>query len=145
MPPTGLPSDTAGMTLLDYILNGALVGLVVLQLRGHRITRARLAFPVAVTVWVAAQFLHSIPTAGNDAVLEATLAVTGALLGVGAALTTSVRRDHAGAVARFSAVHHITTGAAWTAAFVLMAMAEVTARTGVLYLKTVQSGAEIPR
>src|SRR5579884_2264365 len=100
MPPTGLPSDTAGMTLLDYILNGALVGLVVLQLRGHRITRARLAFPVAVTVWVAAQFLHSIPTAGNDAVLEATLAVTGALLGIGAALTTSVRRDHAGAVAQ---------------------------------------------
>ena len=34
------------MTISEYVLNVALVGLVVLQLRGHRITRARLLLPV---------------------------------------------------------------------------------------------------
>jgi hypothetical protein len=49
------------------------------------------------------------------------------------------------AVARFSALHDITSGAAWGAAFVLMAMAEVASRTGVLYLKTRRSGAVLER
>lgn len=166
------------MTITEYILNFALVGLVVLQLRGHRITRARLLVPVVVTVWVAGQFLHSIPTAGNDVLLETSLASVGALLGVAAGLATSVKRigaeafakagafaavlwvvgigarvafslwvSHGGraSVARFSAVHHITSGNAWAAGFVLMAMIEVALRTGVLFVKARQVGAEIPR
>lgn len=166
------------MTITEYLLNTALIGLVVLQLRGHRITRARLLLPVIVTVWVAGQFLHSIPTAGNDVLLEAGLASLGAILGLGAGLATSVRLAGAEAfakagaaaavlwvlgigarmgfslwvthggratVARFSATHHITSGSAWVAGFVLMAMIEVALRTGVLFLKARQAGAEIPR
>jgi hypothetical protein len=166
------------MTITEYLLNISLVGLVVLQIRGHKITRARLLFPVVVTVWVALQFLHAIPTAGNDAVLEAGLAFTGAALGALAGVATSVRRQGAGAfakagvvaaalwiagigarmafsiwvthggrhtVAAFSAANHITSNAAWVAGFVLMAMLEVTVRTAVMYIKAVQSGAEIPR
>jgi hypothetical protein len=72
----------------------------VVQIRGHRITKARLLFPVVVTVWVAGQFLHSIPTAGNDVLLEAGMALVGAGLGVGAGLATSVRTDGAGAFAK---------------------------------------------
>jgi hypothetical protein len=166
------------MTITDYLLNLFLVGLVVLQVRGHRVTRARLLLPVVATAWVATKFLHSVPTAGNDLVLELGLALAGATLGSLAALATTIRRDGSGAVAkagavaavlwvlgvgarvafslwvthggspavaRFSAAHHITSSSAWAAAFVLMALLEVVSRTGVLYLKTLRSGAEIPR
>ena len=166
------------MTATEYLLNIGLVGLVVLQIRGHKVTRARLLFPVVVTAWVASSFLHGVPTAGHDAVLEATLAVSGASLGLFAGLATAVTRQGAGAfakagmiaavlwvagigaraafslwianggrasVAGFSASHHITSGAAWAAGFILMAVLEVAVRTGVLYLKTLRTGAEIPR
>ena len=166
------------MTTTEYLMNIALVGLVVLQIRGHKVTRARLLVPVVLTVWAASQFLHAIPTAGNDVALEAALAVVGAALGAAAGLSTSVRRlgpgafaragaaaaalwvvgvgarmgfsiwvTHGGqpAVARFSASHDITSGAAWTAGFVLMAMLEVTVRSALLYAKAVRAGAEIPR
>jgi hypothetical protein len=159
-------------------MNIALVGLVVLQIRGHKITRARLLVPVVLTVFGASQFLPVIPSAGNDIVLEAVLGLLGASLGVAAGLATSVRRlgslafAKAGAVAailwvlgigarmgfsiwvsygghvsvaRVSAAYHITSGTAWVAGFILMAMLEVTARTGVLYAKALRSGAEIPR
>jgi hypothetical protein len=171
-------TDTGDMTTTDYLMNIGLIALVVLQIRGHKVTRARLVFPLVVTVFVAAQFLHAIPTTGNDLVLIIGLACMGAALGAGAGLLTSVRRDgasafakagllaavlwvvgigarmgfalwvgHGGqdAVARFSALHHINSGSAWGAAFVLMAMAEVASRTGVLYLKTLRSGAVIER
>lgn len=166
------------MTATEYLLNLGLIGLVILQIRGHKVTRARLLFPAVVTLWVASSFLHGLPTAGNDTVLEAALAAGGALLGALAGLTTSVTRRGAGAfakagaiaavlwvagigarlgfslwvahggqssVAGFSASHHITSGAAWAAGFVLMAILEVAVRTGVLYVKTLRSGAEIPR
>jgi len=166
------------MTITDYLMNFFLIGLVVLQIRGHKMTRARLLVPLVVTIWVASQFLHAIPSAGNDLVLEVGCACVGGLLGALAGLFTTIRRDGAGAiakagllaavlwvlgigarmgfvlwvghgghpvVARFSAVHHITSGAAWGAAFVLMAMAEVASRTGVLYLKARRSGATLER
>ena len=166
------------MTITEYLLNIGLVGLVVLQIRGHKVTRARLLLPVVVTVWVASSFLHGLPTAGNDSLLEVTLAAIGVALGAFAGLATTVTRQGAGAfakagglaavlwvagigarvgfslwvahggqqaVASFSASHHITSGAAWAAGFIFMAMLEVTVRTAVLYLKTVNSGAHIPR
>jgi hypothetical protein len=171
-------SDTGDMTTTDYLMNIALIALVILQIRGHKVTRARLVFPLVATVFVAGQFLHAIPTAGNDLVLIIGFASVGAALGAGAGMLTTVRRDgasafakaglvaavlwvlgigarmgfalwvgHGGqaAVARFSALHNITSGAAWGAAFVLMAMAEVVSRTGVLYLKTRRTGAVIER
>ena len=171
-------SDTGSMTTTDYLMNIALIALVILQIRGHKVTRARLVFPLVATVFVAAQFLHAVPTAGNDLVLIIGFSCVGAALGAGAGLLTSVRRDgasafakaglvaavlwvlgigarmgfalwvgHGGqsAVARFSVLHHITSGTAWGAAFVLMAMAEVASRTGVLYLKTRRTGAVIER
>jgi hypothetical protein len=166
------------MTTTDYLMNVGLIALVILQIRGHKVTRARLAFPLVATVFVAVQFLHVIPSAGNDLVLVVGLAAVGVALGAGAGYLTAVRRDGASAfakaglvaailwivgigarmgfalwvshggqasVARFSALHHITSGAAWGAAFVLMAMAEVASRTGVLYLKTRRTGAVIER
>lgn len=166
------------MTTTEYLLNLVLVGLVVLQVRGHKVTRARLLVPVVITVWACSQILRSVPTAGNDLVLEMTLALSGAALGVVAGLATSVRRDGPGAfakagavaavlwvlgigarvafsfwvthgggpsVAHFSATHHITSAHAWAAGFILMAMLEVIVRTAVLTLKTLRTGAVIPR
>jgi hypothetical protein len=166
------------MTITDYLLNACLIGLVVLQIKGHRVTVVRLLVPVVLTIWGASQFLHSIPTAGNDLVLEATLASLGALLGVLAGAATAIRRDGDGAIARaggiaailwvlgigarvgfsvwvahggqpavasFSATAHITTGAAWAAGFIVMAMTEVVARTATLYARTSRLGAVIPR
>jgi hypothetical protein len=171
-------ADTWLMTITEYAMNLILVGLVVLQIRGHKITVVRLLVPIVMTVWAASQFLHRLPTAGNDAVLEAALALTGCGLGMAAGLATSIRRSGTGAVAKagvlaatlwvlgigarvgfslwvthggqatiagFSAGHHITSGQAWAAAFILMALTEVASRTAVLYGKTVRSGAVIPR
>ena len=166
------------MTITDYLMNIALIALVVLQVRGHKITVVRLVVPIAMTLWAASQFLSTIPTAGNDLLLETALLVAGSVLGLSAGFVTSVRPvggtafAKAGATAavlwvlgigarmafsiwvssggrptveRFSALHHITTGQAWVAAFILMALAEVASRTSVLYLKAVRSGAAIPR
>jgi hypothetical protein len=149
------------MTTTDYLLNITLIGLVILQVRGHKITRARLVFPLVATVWVASQYLHTIPTAGNDTVLEIGLGLLGTgafakaglvaavlwVLGIGSRVGFSLWVTHGGApsVGRFSAAHHITSGTAWTAAFILMALLEVASRTVVLYLKTQRIGAVIPR
>ncbi len=166
------------MTITDYLLNIGLLALVVFQIRGHRITAMRLLVPVVATVWAATQFLHAVPTAGDDLVLEVGLAVTGCALGILAGLATEIRRvgstaiARAGAIAavlwvvgigsrmgfylwvsnggqsaveRFSIVHHLTSAQAWATAFVLMALAEVLSRSGVLFVKTVRSGAVIPR
>jgi hypothetical protein len=52
------------------------------------------------------------------------------MLGVGSRFAFQLYVSHGGfpAVARFSAAHDITSGAAWTAAIVLMALAEVVCR-----------------
>src|SRR5579864_3304940 len=92
------------MTITEYLMNLALVGLVVLQIRGHKVTAMRLLVPVLMTLWAASQILHTIPTAGNDLALEATLAMAGCGLGVLAGVTTSIRRMGEGAFAKAGAV-----------------------------------------
>lgn len=166
------------MTTTEYALNIALVGLVLLQVRGITITKAALLFPVVMTTWIATSLLKAIPTAGNDLMLEIGGAAAGATLGALAALATGVTRHGATAVAKagavaaflwiagigarvafslwvghggaatirdFSIAHHITGGPAWGTAFLLMAIAEVVTRTGVIYLKTRRTGAVIER
>jgi hypothetical protein len=166
------------MTTTEYALNFALVGLVALQIRGIKVTKAALLFPVVMTAWIATSLLQSIPTAGNDLVLEIGGALTGATLGALAAVATSVARTGATAVAKaglvaaflwvagigarvtfslyvghggattirdFSIAHHITGGEAWGTVFILMALTEVVVRTGVIYLKTLRTGAVIER
>jgi hypothetical protein len=166
------------MTTFEYALSFALVGLVVLQIRGIRLTKAALVLPVVMTAWAASQILHTVPTGGNDVVLEAIFGFAGVTLGAAAGLMTAVRRDGTAAVAKagplaaafwilgigarvafsvwvqnggaagvrqFSMAHNITGGPAWGTGFVLMALAEVVTRTGVLYLKARRCGATIER
>jgi hypothetical protein len=171
-------ADSCRMTTTEYALNFALVGLVALQIRGIKVTKAALLFPVVVTLWVTMSLLKSLPTAGNDLMLEVGGAGVGVCLGAVAAAATAVTRTGASAIAKagavaallwvagigarvgfslwvghggaarireFSLAHHITGGPAWGTAFILMALAEVVTRTGVIYLKTRRTGAVIER
>jgi hypothetical protein len=63
------------------------------------------------------------------------------VLGMGSRMAFSVWVANGGqhAVGRFSAAHQITSGEAWTAALVLMAIGEVAARIGVLYIRSRQA------
>ncbi|MGW3010899.1 hypothetical protein ACWC9R_19010 [Streptomyces sp. NPDC001219] len=149
------------MNITEYCVNGILVLLVVRQVRGGRLDLTSLVLPVVLVSATALYYLRSVPTAGNDLVLELVLAGAGAVLGVLCGVTTHLRHkddgvharagvaaaslwvfgmafrmgfvfaaDHGGgdAIADFSRAHEITSAQAWTAAFVLMALAEVVAR-----------------
>jgi hypothetical protein len=78
------------VTLTDYVIDLALIGVVVLQLRGRRLTARNLLLPVALVGWAAASYLHTIPTSGNDLVLIVACAAVGVALGTGAGLSTRV-------------------------------------------------------
>jgi hypothetical protein len=60
------------------------------------------------------------------------------VLGMGFRFGFAIWASHGGDVSlgRFSAQHGITSGQAWTAALVLMAMGEVVVRTGTLWLRS---------
>jgi hypothetical protein len=59
------------------------------------------------------------------------------VVGMGARIGFELYSEHggAGAIARFSMHHDITSAAAWTAAFVLMAIVEVGARMGTILIR----------
>jgi hypothetical protein len=154
------------MTLTDYLLDLLLIGIVVLQIRGRRLTARSLLLPVGIVAYVAYSYLKGVPTAGNDLVLVGLAAAAGTALGVltgaftkvfpdgegrpfaqagvlaaalwvvgvGARFAFQLYATHGGAAAigRFSAAHSITSGQAWVAALILMAMGEALARTAVL-------------
>ena len=162
----GVRADTVLMTLTDYAIDIALLGLVFLQIRGRRLTLRSLILPIVLVGVAANSYLHGIPTAGNDLVLVVAGTAAGVTLGALAGAFTSVRpgddgfpvakagaiaaalwvlgvgtrfafqlyTSHGGegTIARFSAAHSITSGEAWVAALILMALSEVLVRTFVL-------------
>jgi hypothetical protein len=79
------------MTLSDYILDLVLIGIVVLQVRGRRLTFRSLLLPVGIVVLVAYQYLRGVPTAGNDLILVGLAAGLGITLGLLTGWFTSVR------------------------------------------------------
>lgn len=84
------------MTLFDYILNIALISLVVLQMRGRRLDRRGLIVPLALVGWAATRYLHGIPTVGNDLMMVIGGILLGASLGAASGLLTRVTRDSDG-------------------------------------------------
>lgn len=78
------------MSITDYLVNGLLVGLVILQVRGRRLTARALVLPVAIVAWAAYEYLDAVPTRGNDLLLILLGAGTGLVLGAGAGVTTRV-------------------------------------------------------
>lgn len=84
------------MTTTDYLINIGLVALVILQIRGSRVDLKTAIRPVVLVAAAALYYLHGVPTAGHDLVLEVVLGGLGALLGVACAATTRIWRSEDG-------------------------------------------------
>jgi len=157
------------MNINMYLINSALILLVIRQIREHPLDLRSLAAPVLAVGVAAVLFLHSVPAGGNDIALELACVLAGAAMGAIGGLATRLRLDADGrplgragwlaastwvggvgarmgfavaasygagpAIARFSIAHHITGSAAWVAALVMMALADVLTRLVVIYLR----------
>jgi hypothetical protein len=79
------------MTTTDWIIDIALVLVVLRQLREERLTARTVLLPLALMSWAGFTYLRAIPAAGNDLVLITALAATGVAFGVAGGLLTRVR------------------------------------------------------
>jgi hypothetical protein len=86
------------MNATDYLINAALVLLVLRQIREMRLSWQILVLPVLIVIGAAAFYLRSVPLAGNDVVLYLTLGAVGATLGGLCGVATHLRRDADGRV-----------------------------------------------
>jgi hypothetical protein len=80
------------MTTTDYLINVALIALVILQIRGSRLDLKTALRPVICVAAAALYYLKGLPTAGNDVLLDIVLGSVGLVLGVACAMTTRVWR-----------------------------------------------------
>lgn len=89
------------MSPTDYILDSAVVLLVLVQIQERELTTKSLVRPLIVAGIAIVNYLHGIPTAGNDLVLVAVLALTGAAIGVASGQALFMRTgDHGQVLAR---------------------------------------------
>jgi hypothetical protein len=100
------------MTTTDYLINAVFVFVVLRQAWERKLDLRSLIGPLAAVAFVATQYIHSIPTSGNDLLFAGLLALAGLTLGVLSGFATSVRSDGDGnAYARVG----------WVAGFLLIA------------------------
>ena len=86
------------MTTADYLIDSALVLLVLLQIKERPLTTKLLISPLVIVAIAVVNYLHGIPTARNDLVLVGLLALTGLSIGVASGQTVFMRRDRDGEV-----------------------------------------------
>jgi hypothetical protein len=84
------------MTTTEYLLNAALVLVVLRQLRGKRLVGSAIYVPLAICAYVGYTYLHSIPTSGNDLLLVLIGSAVGLMLGTLCGLCTLVYPDRDG-------------------------------------------------
>jgi hypothetical protein len=80
------------MTTTDYLINFALIALVLLQIRDNRLTTRALLRPVLLVAAAALYYLKGLPTAGHDVGLYAAFIAVGLVFGTLCGLTTHVWR-----------------------------------------------------
>ncbi|PZF66976.1 hypothetical protein DEJ33_06830 [Curtobacterium sp. MCPF17_047] len=80
------------MTTTLWILDITLIALVLLQIRRRRLTVVQVLLPMALVLWAAVAFVHSVPLGGHNALVLGALVLTGALLGATIGLTTQMSR-----------------------------------------------------
>jgi hypothetical protein len=90
--------DDARMTTSDYLIDSALVLLVLMQIKERRLTTRTLIRPLVILGIAVANYLHGIPTAGNDLVLVGALSVVGLTIGLASGQTLIMRRGSGGEV-----------------------------------------------
>lgn len=88
------------MTTTEYLLNAAFVLLVLRQARERELDRRSVTVPLILMFFVGAQYLHTLPTAGNDLLLILGLAAVGLVLGLLGGFATHVRAGNGVALAR---------------------------------------------
>ena len=79
-----------------YLINAVLILMVIRQIREHPLDLRSLAGPVIAVGAAAVLFVHSVPVAGNDFVLELACVAVGATMGAVAGLTTKLRHGSDG-------------------------------------------------
>lgn len=79
------------MTTSDWIIDIALLLIVLLQLRGERLSARTIVVPLTLIGWVTFHYLTDIPTAGNDVPLMVGFATAGVVFGLAGGLLTRVR------------------------------------------------------
>jgi hypothetical protein len=79
------------MTTTEYLLNAAFVLLVLRQAKERELDRRSVIVPLVLMSFVGSQYLHTLPTAGNDLMLIVGLAAVGLTLGVLGGFATQVR------------------------------------------------------
>ncbi|HEY5430586.1 MAG TPA: hypothetical protein VIK04_15825 [Solirubrobacteraceae bacterium] len=86
------------MTTTDYLIDSALVLLVLLQIKERPLTTRTLVRPLVIVAIAVLTYLHGIPTAGNDLVLVGLLATFGAIIGIASGQTVQMRRGPDGQI-----------------------------------------------
>jgi hypothetical protein len=87
-----------GMTTSTYIIDSALVLLVLLQIKERPLTSRQLIRPLVILAIAVSTYLHGIPTQGNDLVLAGVLAVVGGVIGIASGVTVIMNRRSDGSV-----------------------------------------------
>jgi hypothetical protein len=86
------------MTTTDYIIDSALVLLVIFQLKERPLTTRSLIRPIVILSVAVASYFTGLPTGGNDLVLIGVLALLGGAIGVASGQTVMMRRGLDGEV-----------------------------------------------
>ena len=81
------------MNLSDYLFDSVLVLLVLRQVREARFDTKAVVLPLGIIAWVVHNYVHSVPTGGNNLFVIAGLSLVGVTFGLLSALTTRVRTD----------------------------------------------------
>lgn len=92
-PRQGRPQQAEAMTFTDWLVDIALVLIVVRQLRVSRYDWRAVLIPLAIAAFVAKYYLRGVPTGGSDLLLLVTLTVIGVVFGVASAAVTRVWSD----------------------------------------------------
>lgn len=94
-------SDHGGMTTSDYLVNAAFTLVVLRQTRERELDLRSFVVPLVMVFFVARQYVHALPTAGNDLLLVGFLSSVGLTMGVLCGFATHVRAGcHGVALAR---------------------------------------------
>lgn len=95
---TGARDHDAPMTTTDYLIDSTLVLLVLLQIKERTLTTKALIRPLIIVGIAVVNYVHGIPTSGNDLVLVAILALLGGGIGLASAKTVIMRTGSDGEV-----------------------------------------------
>jgi hypothetical protein len=86
------------MNFSDYLIDSALVLLVLTQIKERPMTRKALIRPLIILSIAVMNYLHGIPTHGNDLILVAALALIGGTIGVASGMSAMLGRRSDGVV-----------------------------------------------